>query len=807
MDATRRTTYNTQSLLIEMIQKFKLSSPNEPFFHENFMSPPRRYKYTAEQKKSPNFRLPPLESSAPIIKYGLYTWEVEPYVENQERRITVSCAFCSHYHPSVTWPINTTNFLAHTKRKHSEIFATLPTVAIEALSIRGPDFATPQNNNILSYFSPDASLENPEIPYISPSPTGAFASTNKRPRLAEFDPEHLKVLLLDVMMSAKVPLAFVDGQAMQRLLQYLKNDVPMISSGMLEDFLDDYFFDLVSAFKATLARVEGRFAISIHEWKAASSNSGFFAVTVHYFDENFTLKTDILSFENMHTVLRTGDSLFDHFMNILKDHQIEDRVVSITRGITGPMDVLMDRLERQCDQKGLPSIGDVPCAGQVLNSAAMVFLEWIFFTPTKLAGLDEDIAIVREMHVGQESIFERMALLASFVRDVARKVNDVPYLQDLFASIVVKNNKKEAKKSCFERSVRSNTTRWFSTLEMIRRFVYYREEISKLLEKVASMPLKRKERFELQNFEFRNEDWEYLSFVCGVLESFEEPASLLESYKDISASFTLPYVYDLLKDLRRREDHDMAQNNPLLERGLKEARLTIVGHYPLGDVSENIPQIFGPIKNLFLATVLDPRAKLQLLVELGLSETILLQIKNHVREVFEQYKLKNSGTENEEIVTESQLEKIRSEIVGARFFCGLPETKKVRDELSIYLSQERLNAGDSVSAFYHPQNTRFPILSLVARDFLAIPAMSTPTESLFPGLSEMVSKKGNGLLSSTMRTLAILKHRGQITEGVEALFRDKSGAEVAEKSGKISRPERPVYITPDHEAEFLDEFV
>ncbi|KAM9898125.1 hypothetical protein OXX79_006475 [Metschnikowia pulcherrima] len=271
MDATRRTTYNTHSLLIEMVQKFKLNSPNKPFFYENFMSSPRRYKYTAEQKKSPNFRLPPLESSAPIIKYGLYTWEVEPYVENQERRIKVS--------------------------------------SIEALSIPGPDFATPQNNNILSYFSPDASLENPEIPHISPSPTGAFASTNKRPRLAEFDPEHLKVLLLDVMMSAKVPLAFVDGQAMQRLLQYLKNDVPTISSGMLEDFLDDYFFDLVSAFKTTLAKVEGKFSISIHEWKAASSNSGFFAVTVHYFDENFTLKTDILSFENMHTVPRTGDSL------------------------------------------------------------------------------------------------------------------------------------------------------------------------------------------------------------------------------------------------------------------------------------------------------------------------------------------------------------------------------------------------------------------------------------------------------------------------------------------------------------------
>ena len=731
-------------------------------------------------------------------------------MENQERRIKVLCAFCSHYHPSVTWPINTTNFLAHTKRKHLEIFATLPPVAIEALSIRGPDFATPQNNNILSYFSPNASLENPEIPHISPSPTGAFASTTKRPRLAEFDPEHLKVLLLDVMMSAKVPLAFVDGQAMQRLLQYLKNDVPMISLGMLEDFLDDYFFDLVSAFKTTLAKAEGRFSISIHEWKAASSNLGFFAVTVHYFDENFTLKADILSFENMHTVPRTGDSLFDHFMNILKDHQIEDRVGSVTRGNTGPMDVLMDRLERQCDQKGLPLIGDVPCAGQVLNPAAMVFLEWISFTPTKStrsAGLDEDIAIVREMHVGQESIFERMALLASFVRDVARKVNDVPYLQDLFASIVVKNNKKEAKKSCFERSVRSNTTRWFSSLEMIRRFVYYREEISELLEKVASMPLKRKERFGLQNFEFCNDDWEYLSFVCGVLESFEEPASLLESYKDISASFTLPYVYDLLKDLRRREDHDMAQNNPLLERGLKEARLAILGHYPLGDVSENIPQNFGPIKNLFLATVLDPRAKLQLLVELGFSDATILQVKNHVREVFEHYKLKNSGTENEEIVTESQLEKIRFEIVGARFFCGLPETRKDRDELSIYLSQERLNAGDSVSAFYHPQNTRFPILSLMAKDFLAISAMSTPTESLFPGLSEMVSKKGNGLLLSTIRTLAILKHRGQITEGVEALFMDKSGAEDAEKSGKLSRPERPVYITPDYEEEVLDEFV
>lgn len=85
----------------------------------------------------------------------------------------------------------------------------------------------------------------------------------------------------------------------------------------------------------------------------------------------------------------------------------------------------------------------------------------------------------------------------------------------------------------------------------------------------------------------------------------------------------------------------------------------------------------------------------------------------------------------------------------------------------------------------------------MAKDYLAIPAMSAPSESLFSQVGDIVSDKRNRLSSTSIKILAILKSRGKLPDDMATIDEDlklkvmdaDQEKEADEETGKESSPD------------------
>lgn len=66
--------------------------------------------------------------------------------------------------------------------------------------------------------------------------------------------------------------------------------------------------------------------------------------------------------------------------------------------------------------------------------------------------------------------------------------------------------------------------------------------------------------------------------------------------------------------------------------------------------------------------------------------------------------------------------------------------------------------------FWKINSQKYPILSILARRYLAIPATSVPSERIFSQEDDIITKKRNSLHSDTFKWIMCLKNWGIIND-------------------------------------------
>lgn len=186
--------------------------------------------------------------------------------------------------------------------------------------------------------------------------------------------------------------------------------------------------------------------------------------------------------------------------------------------------------------------------------------------------------------------------------------------------------------------------------------------------------------------------------------------------------------------------------------------------------------------------------KLDVFKELGYSHSVLGKIKDYLYQVYDEYKrhldvVETTGSNYTGARRgESDFNQTNHEARSMResFLCR--DRSGRSDEIKAYLSEEREHGDEDVGTFYESRKRAFPVLYLMARDFLATPAMSAPCESLFSRLNDVVTKKRNRLSSNTIKNLAVLKSLGVILDEAETIFDEEDEVvEVGEGEGTTDR--------------------
>src|SRR3989337_2503174 len=102
----------------------------------------------------------------------------------------------------------------------------------------------------------------------------------------------------------------------------------------------------------------------------------------------------------------------------------------------------------------------------------------------------------------------------------------------------------------------------------------------------------------------------------------------------------------------------------------------------------------------------------------------------------------------------TKIEPVSSNSLLARIF----QNSSIRiDEIASYLALPKVHPDECPLMWWKTNRTRFPILSKVARKYLAIPATSTPSERLFSEAGNIMTIKRTQLSSTTLENLVFCK--------------------------------------------------
>ena len=160
----------------------------------------------------------------------------------------------------------------------------------------------------------------------------------------------------------------------------------------------------------------------------------------------------------------------------------------------------------------------------------------------------------------------------------------------------------------------------------------------------------------------------------------------------------------------------------------------------------DVPQDEGMI-----ATFLDPRCKSLNFA----SEAQITKTRNLLRKIYDEAK-QNLGTTQQQVNSQSPGNALLRNIFANRY---QPERHNEVDE---YVVIDEIGFNACPFKWWASQESRFPILSQLARKYLAIPASSAPSERLFSDAGNIMTIRRSNLLPSTFEHLVFCKRNWRL---------------------------------------------
>jgi hypothetical protein len=104
------------------------------------------------------------------------------------------------------------------------------------------------------------------------------------------------------------------------------------------------------------------------------------------------------------------------------------------------------------------------------------------------------------------------------------------------------------------------------------------------------------------------------------------------------------------------------------------------------------------------------------------------------------------------------------ELSDAELYRSAPLAPATETELDRYMGQERLPWDTDIYQYWKSKQYDYPIIAQIARDYLAMPATSSPSEVVFSQGGDVVTKKRNRLTGDSIRMIVCLKAWGIYTD-------------------------------------------
>jgi hypothetical protein len=534
----------------------------------------------------------------------------------------------------------------------------------------------------------------------------------------------------------------------------------------------------------------GRIALTTDAWSARNYHD-YIAVTGYYQDKNNVYISLLLDIVRLSNPIHSGVYLAEVLCEVTDWYNITKAIISITRDNAGTNDTILDELETLVEERYAVmsdedqakyvlrfnrTEGDICCISYIYNLAINSALKALK-AEAKENRHEYEYKPNRAMLSAEENETKsRSALYKARTETIIFRNRRLPRHQLIrqYRSFGIK----------YRRIPLDMPVRWSSTAIMLEIFLSMKPAIQAVIATQQwDMSVK-------QHLTLTDEDWVILEQLHVFFKIFVLPTSKSQADKYPTLHETIPSFISIIGQLRAFQlDWQM----PILQEAARAACAIIDDYYKKSIMS----------RAAFVATVVDPRYKLQFF-KWAFSATgseqssIYKKGKAHLETVYDRYKRRHEMVQDWEreqeqaIVAEAPQSTVTQDDPNAwrDLFYGFTDKRPyiLKKEIDRYLDEilmERDNNENKVAYYWKSKQYDYQIISQMARDFLAIPATSAPSERVFSRGSDLITKKRNRINGETTRWVLCLRDWGIIDEDAgEELDSDNEEGDIIEERGR-----------------------
>ncbi|KFZ18867.1 hypothetical protein V501_00969, partial [Pseudogymnoascus sp. VKM F-4519 (FW-2642)] len=273
--------------------------------------------------------------------------------------------------------------------------------------------------------------------------------------------------------------------------------------------------------------------------------------------------------------------------------------------------------------------------------------------------------------------------------------------------------------------------RWNSTYEMVSTAI-------KLQTPIAAICATQQMDMSMRDIALTPEDWNILHALQNFFYIFVKPSQKLQASSYLTLNFAIPQYLKMINKLEALQKEVGISST--IGLACIAAYKKLNDYYTLATNQR--------WSHLGVATICDPRMNLNVFNSLWPSST-----KRNRRD---------AEADLLQLPTEPDSD---DDLYISHSIYQEPEWKR-------WLVEPRPGPATDILKYWAAKQYQYPIIAAIARDHLAIPATSAPSERVFSNEADILTKRRNRLSPETLRYLLCLRDWGHILEGDETEAED-----------------------------------
>uniref|UniRef100_A0A7N0V8W5 Transposase n=1 Tax=Kalanchoe fedtschenkoi TaxID=63787 RepID=A0A7N0V8W5_KALFE len=545
---------------------------------------------------------------------------------------------------------------------------------------------------------PGYDKSNDTISTSTPQPTVApkkpQPQAHQKTPLLDYD--HLNWLLIRWLIQASIPVSTLDEKWLANSFKFLNPSINLWPREKYQAAIREVFRSMQEDVKTYLDHVLSKISLALEFW-TSHEQIFYMGVTCQFIDENWSFQKMLLDVCRI-SFPSSGVEIYESLARVLKVYNLNCKVLSCTHDSS--MNVIQACHSLKQDLDALGSFCYIPCAALTLNMI-----------------IDDGLKAVRPV--------------INKTREFVLEINSSKEMCEDFSQTTMAYQEGTWKFPL------DSSIRWSGSYQML-------DIVCKAGKSMDAMIRKYEDGLVGSKMLLGISEKKAASVMHSFLEPFYKTTSDMCTSKSPTIGLVLFFMDHISETIAAYKDSRQCPD------WLK---------HPLEEMARKSHSYHSQVCNLFtyMTAILDPRIKVELLPEALNAESYLEEARNHFVRYY-------SSSHFPSISSGYNHNPLEMEDGGCVSFAEEIARKKRRasmstsiDELTQYLSEPPALLQTDVLDWWKVNSSRYPRLSLMARDFLAVQATAATPEQVFTSKGDEIEKQRLCLEHGSTQTILCIR--------------------------------------------------